>query len=261
MRNRIVKSLLFIFILQLCSSCITKRQTELMQDIQKNYPKVGQEHYRVIPGDQLRVSVFTLDPEIAKLFAEFTPATSEINVSNYNYYSENVNNIGNFLSIHADGTINFPYVGKVYVENMTLMEVGKLLTEKLRIFDENVTVNVFLSNRYFFVLGEMGGGRISMESMSLTIYQAMALGTSIGFYGDRSKVSILRQTKDGSILKTFDIRSKDIIDSEYYYIQPNDVLYVPKSGKSFFGVVTNFSSLLGMLAFVAGVVTLAVKLF
>lgn len=261
MRNRIVKSLLFILILQLCSSCITKRQTELMQDIQKNYPKVGQEHYRVIPGDQLRVSVFTLDPEIAKLFTEFAPTTSDINNNNNNYYSENMNSIGNYLSIHADGTINFPYVGKVYVENMTLMEVGKLLTEKLRIFDENVTVNVFLSNRYFFVLGEMGGGRINMESMSLTIYQAMALGTSIGFYGDRSKVSILRQTKDGSILKTFDIRSKDIIDSEYYYIQPNDVLYVPRSGKSFFGGVSNFSSLLGMLALVAGIVTLAVKLF
>ena len=47
-----------------------------------------------------------------------------------------------------------------------------------------------------------------------------------GTYADRSKVRIIRETENGTIVKMFDLRSRNIVHSEFYYIEPNDVIYI-----------------------------------
>ena len=77
-----------------------------------------------------------------------------------------------------------------------------------------------------------------MYKEHLTIYQALALAGDIDVYGDRFSISIMRKSAEGTVVKEFDITDKNIVDSEYYYVQPNDVIYVkPMKGK-FFGMAT-----------------------
>lgn len=256
-----------------------------MQDIKTNYDKVAPEleTYKIIQGDQLAISLFTMDEELSAFFAPYN-VESERYIMGGQGSSRN-GNFGNFgnsgglgagtggdgggrlgysnriFIVYPDGTINFPYIGRVYVLDMTLREIGKILSDRLSIYSEGTTVNVYLNNRYFSVLGELGAGRVMMRGTSMTIYQALSTATSVGMYGDRTKVSIIRQTKDGSIVKTFDLRTKDIIDSEYYYIQPNDVIYIPTSGKKFFGSVSTLTGMITYAATMAGIVVLAVRLF
>ena len=50
----------------------------------------------------------------------------------------------------------------------------------------------------------------------------------IGDFGDRSKVRIVREIEGQTQIKVFDVRSEDIINSEFYYIEPNDVIYIQR---------------------------------
>ena len=258
MRN-ILNIFVFLSLLALSfSSCITSKDTNYMQDIETGYLKVPAEIYRVIPGDQLSVAVYSVDEDISRLFSDFAPIdeTREVQVSSERDLKT--------INIYADGTIDFPYIGKLYVQDMTLQEIGQLLTSKLSQADPNAvgtTVNVYLANRYFSMLGEMGSHRVPMTKNRMDIYEALSLAGSTSNIGDKTKVSILRQTKDGSILKTFDIRSQEIVDSEFYYIQPNDVLYMPKMKRQFFGTVTSFTGVFGLVTGFAGMVTFLVRLF
>lgn len=270
-----MKNFANILIILLCiitglSSCVTSKQTNLLQDIKLNHPEVmvKAEEYRVIPGDQLSIVVYAWDPETAKMFAGYTPRF------NYQGFNEStgisagsqirgLENMWNIrpINIYADGTINFPYIGKVYVQGLTILEIKTVLSKKLNDFAEGTMADVTLANKYFSVLGEAGADRITMTSTSMTIYQALAISTNIGPYGDRSKVTIIRQTEESSITKTFDLRSKEIIDTEFYYIQPNDVIYVPQKKSKFLGSTTSFTGIFGLLTSVATVVIIIIRVF
>jgi len=65
----------------------------------------------------------------------------------------------------------------------------------------------------------------------------------VGMYDDRSKVRVLRETANGVQIKTFDLRSADLIRSEFFYIEPNDVIYIQPLNEQFFRI-SNLPSLI-----------------
>lgn len=237
-------ALIFLCIACILSSCITTRDTNFLQDIPKEYPKMKEPEYKIIVGDKLYINVYSMEPQL--LEEVLGPFAS-----------------GGALDVRADGAIKIPYLGKVYVEGLTLYEIGKLLSEKFSSISDNTTATVRLENMYYTLLGEMGTARINMVKPTMTIFEVMSKSSVPNLSGDRRKVAVLRQTKDGTVYKEFDIRSKDIVDSEFYYIQPNDVIYVAKSNRDFFGFGggTNLGSVIGIASGVLGVVMLLVRLF
>ncbi|HOH71383.1 MAG TPA: hypothetical protein PK552_04945, partial [Paludibacteraceae bacterium] len=96
------------------------------------------------------------------------------------------------------------------------------------------------------VIGEAGSGRYQIPKEKLNIFQALAMSGDMSTYSDRKKIQLIRQTEQGTVVKTFDLRSKSIINSEYYYSQPNDVIYVPFDGARYFGV-THFTGILSLV--------------
>lgn len=93
-----------------------------------------------------------------------------------------------------------------------------------------------------------------MRVPRINIYQALANSGTISNIGDIKNVKIIRQTSDGTEVKTFDLRSKDIVDSEFYYIQPNDVIYVQQMKRRFFGEINSFTGIFGMITTAVGTV-------
>ena len=257
-----------LILVYMLTSCVTSRDTNLLQNIEQNYPKVKPENYQLIPGDQLSIVIYAIDKETQSQFSGFAPRYAFAGQNNATQTSsdvarqyDNTNYNGTPINIYADGTINFPYLGKLYVQGMTIFEVRKLMSDKLEAFAEGTTADVNLSNRYFSVLGEAGAQRYYMTNTTMTIYEALATSNSISDYGNRAKVSIIRQTEDGSILRTFDLRSKDVIDSEYYYIQPNDVIYFPQMKKRFFGGTDSFAGTISLVSLFIGIMVYAARLF
>lgn len=248
--------LLFIPFLVLCfaSSCITPKDTNFLQDIEKNYPiEHGELDYRIIPGDQLRLTIYTLDADMKKLFSVYTNVVQSggnarfgEGITTGDYLESNV------LNVYSDGSVKIPYVGKIFVNGLTILEAKRVIADKVANFfsgetKEPVTVDVILANRFFSVLGEAGSARVQMRVPRINIYQALATSGTIAKAGDLRHVKIIRQTAGGTEVKTFDLRSKDVVDSEFYYIQPNDVIYVQQLQRRFWGEISSFTSIFAMI--------------
>lgn len=263
MNSRIKLTIGLLAIICILNSCITSKNTDFLQNIPKEYMTIKPEEYKIIAGDLLSVTVYSLNDETSALFQAYSSAMTD-NWQDVKVTTGENLNLGDDskpISVYADGTINFPYLGKIYVQDKTLGEVRKELSDRLNAFSEGTSAEVLLANRYFSVLGEAGAQRVLMNNTKMTIFQALAITNSIGTYGDRSKVSVIRQTKDGSTMKTFDLRSKAILDSEYYYIQANDVLYFPQMGRKSIGAGESLSSVLAVVISLASIVIYSIRLF
>jgi polysaccharide export outer membrane protein len=181
--------------------------------------------------------------------------------------SSNVNGGNNdrrVLDVYSDGTVKIPYLGKIHVEGLTVQEAKTKIAAKFKEFSNFVTnthidVDVVLTNKFFSVVGELGNRRVQMNKDRLTIYQALAISGLISEQGNREKVYIIRQISSGlTEYKLFDLRSKDVIDSEYYWIQPNDVIYMPRRASMFWGKISSFWDVWATLS---SVITLGTGIF
>ena len=214
------------------TSCLTAKQTNLLQQPGGGilaYPQVETpaEEYQVKAGDQLAIMVTTnpMDVLTTQLFSYF---------STMNYSGSES---GRGFPVRTDGMIYFPYLGDIHVAGKTTLEIQQLIENRINTgVADDCIVKVSLENRYFSVIGEAKAGRFPIAKEQLTLYQALAQCGDIPPYGNRAQVKVIRQMDDGTVIKTFDLRSRDIINSEFYYIQPNDIIYIQPLGRRFFGL-------------------------
>ncbi len=229
MKKTITSLICTLCCLFLLSSCLTTRQTNLLVDDGQHSKKINEtealEEYRICSGDELKITVATLNQETNALFSMFSMNSGGASGSSLSSFT-----------VYPDGNIDFPYLGSIYVKGKTTLEVKLLMEEKLKTMIGEGAVLVSLDNRYFSVIGEGSVGRYAIVKEKTTIFQALAQSSDIRPYGDRSKVKIVRQTATGSIEKVFDVKSVDIVNSEFYYIQPNDVIYIQPMARQFWGM-------------------------
>lgn len=217
------------------TSCYTNRTVGLLQERSSlpEYDKGKYELYHLQMNDEIQIRVLTSNKETANLFQS-------------NQRSNNIRN-GFSYRIHPDGTVDIPFLGRVYVQGMSLDEIETVLTQKVRKFTEDAYVKVALTTGTFCVIGDAGRGYFPIYKERLTIYQAMALFGGVNNTADFSSIKIIRRNLNGETeIKTFDIRSQSIIESDYYYIYPNDIIYVDVSRNGFWGIAS-YSAALGII--------------
>jgi len=150
--------------------------------------------------------------------------------------------------VYTDGTIDLPFVSKIRVEELTLDEASLVVEKRLQELIPKATVKLTLANKTFSVFGDAGYGVFPIYKEKLTIFQALSLAGDFSDSSDRRHVRIIREVNNGTQILEFDIRPKSIIDSKYYYIYPNDIIYVKREFSSFYKV-NNYSTLLGVITF------------
>ncbi len=228
--------------LGLLSSCVTSRRVNYLQEPDKTIPAyddtITYKDYTLQIGDRLYILVYSIDEKITALFNGGTNSNmmSQIrtgNSSNTDLYT---------YLVDPDGNITFPTIGKVHVQGRTTREVKHLIEDGLSgvIIQEgdmpNISVEVQIVQRFFSVIGASASGRFAINKEKVTIFEALAMARDIADFGDRAKIHIVREQGDSTIIKQFDVRSADIINSEFYYIEPNDVIYIPKIKGQAFGL-------------------------
>ncbi|MDD3406120.1 MAG: hypothetical protein EOM76_00100 [Sphingobacteriia bacterium] len=224
-------------------SCMTTKKVNYLQS-GKHIPEYADTliytDYKLQKGDYIYIRVYTLDEESQRLF------NGNTNNNNVQQTSDNAYARLYFYLIGEDGCINYPYVGKIKLLGLESREAKVAVEDKLQNMLHNFSIDVRLMNRTFSVIGESGSGRYQIPKEKLNIFQALAMSGDMSTYSDRSKIQLIRQTEEGTVVKSFDLRSKSIINSEFYYIQPNDVIYVPFDGARYFGV-THFTGILSLV--------------
>jgi polysaccharide biosynthesis/export protein len=242
MRNFIIIIVLLSLIL---TSCVTTHDTSYLQSPKQSFSSVpsykdtiSYQDYRIRVGDKLNIQVYSTDDKTNSLFNSSLQGGMSIAASSSN------DNIDLYIYIvDNNGSIHLPLVGDVKVLGKTVRESKYILEESIKPVLPLNSVDVRLIGRYFSVIGSGKSGRFPMLKEKVNVFQALAMFGDFGFYVDRKKIRIIRQTESGTIIKKFDIRSADIIHSEYYYIEPNDVIYVEPLTAQFFGVTTFWSAI------------------
>jgi len=84
-------------------------------------------------------------------------------------------------------------------------------------------------------------GQYNMNKDQLTIYEAIALAGDLTIYGKRQKVKIVRPTTQGTKTISIDLTDLNLIDSQNYYIMPNDLVYVEPIKAKMWGFGESFS--------------------
>lgn len=248
--------LLYVGILLLMlASCMGPRQVNYLQSgrgIPEYSDTVGFSDYRLQRGDYLYIKVFSLNKAD---MATFNGQDNQISFSQV--FGDNAYSRLYLYLVDENGEIDYPFVGKVNVEGMNLRQVKltmeSLLAEMMTLY----SVEVRLSNKTFSVIGESRTGRYVMNKEKLTIFEALAMSGDLDLYAKRQDIHVIRQTDKGTEVYKFDIRSESIIDSEYYYIQPNDVIYIPFSDNRFVGA----NSISGTLSLIFSTVSFGLLIY
>ena len=241
----------------LLSSCVTARKVNYMQEPDKYIPSYADtlsfEDYKLRIGDRLYVYVYSLDENVQRMY---NAGGGSGNSSYYRQQMMQSNQYGSFdlytYLIDQEGNIDFPTIGKQYVRGLTTREVKHLLEEQLSSLLKEmpgysmVSVEVNIVNRTFSVIGAQSG-RYPINKEKMTIFEALALAGDLGEFNSRKEIKLVREKEGVTTIKTFDARSKDIVNSEYYYIEPNDIIYVRQIPGYSFGI-NHVTTVIGVTA-------------
>ena len=220
-------------ILFLYSGCVTQHDLEYMQAKNKNtqaYNEAEMPDYKLKPNDELYIQFSSLDPAEASIFADARNPQSTQVMDPYGAYLIS-------YSIDKDGFLLLPVLGKINVKDRTLSQVSSILTDSLSHILSQPMVKVKLVNRFISVLGYVARpGHYPYSQDKLSIYDALGLAGDITIYGNREEITLTRSENGKNIQKYIDLTSPDILGSEYYYLRPNDMIYVKPLRKRFWGM-------------------------
>ena len=166
--------------------------------------------------------------------------------------------------VDADGNIEFPILGTLHVEGMTRNELVRFLTEEIGKDVKDPIVYVNFKNFKIPVLGEVRNpGTYTIDSEKISVLQALGRAGDLNLTAKRDGILLIREVDGVQQHYTLDLRNSDILESPYFYMQQNDVLYVPPSptrvaqGTAATGL---WSSALSTISSAISVITLVVAL-
>ena len=239
MKNKVYLYLVLLACIGTCSSCITKKDTTYLQRSKKAmYSPAPKQEYRLRVNDEISYVLMSSNPETQSYYNGRVGGVAAYTVGN-----EGLNS----FRIYNDGTVHLP-IGQIRIEGLTLREAEGVIRNAFSAIVLDAEIKLSLVNNHFYVQGGNGGnGQFPIYKENLNIFQALALAGDISKFGNKKKIHLIRKGPDGlDHVKIFDLTQESIIESEFYYVMPNDVFYIPTSPKSFFRVdsVTSFMSLI-----------------
>ena len=136
-----------------------------------------------------------------------------------------------YYVVENDGDVEYPLVGKIHLEGLTIEQAQAHLKEKIAPYfqeGKEFFVNVYLSNYDITVMGEVKNpNTFEVSRNKCTVLEALAMAGDMTIYGKRDNVKILRELPDGTYeVHELDMRDANILNSPYYYLQQRDIVYV-----------------------------------
>lgn len=219
-----------VTVLLLMTSCASRKNIAYLQDMEvgKSYIYDAKYEATVHKNDRLAITVTCKRPELA---IPFNVMGNSVNVGADGNVHTSTNAASNKKGyrVDVDGNIDFPILGKIYVEGLKVSEVTNLIENKIisgnYIKDPQVSLE-FLNFKYT-VLGAVGKpGTFSVEDDRITLLEAIANAGDLNSKSKLNSVAVIREVNGTRQLYVHDIRSKEIFTSPCYYLQQNDIVYV-----------------------------------
>ncbi|WP_405210811.1 polysaccharide biosynthesis/export family protein [Dokdonia sp. Asnod2-E02] len=255
--------LLILVIMASTASCVPLKDITYLQENETATDSIvslqqQQPPYRVQVGDILSIRLKALDQQLVEFF---NPSGEEGVSLNEGFYYDG-------FAIDTHGNIRVPELGEINVLGRTTEEIREIIEQRLLadyIKDEaDLFVTVKLPGIRYTLVGEIGSsGTQNVLAEKVTILEAIANAGGVPITGDLTDVLIIRQYPGGQRVHHIDLTKIDVMQSPYYYIQPNDIITVNPLPQKAIGIGTTglqaFTTILGLVTTLASVILLATR--
>lgn len=232
------------------SSCISLKKSELIQplsipDYSQEFVNSERDAYKINYGDNLYLKVYSADVKTSKYFRSDFP---ELMNDSYIYL--------NSYKVDEEGYVQYSFVDKVMVKGLTIEEAQDAIQEAVEEYFDDVTVQIKLVNFRISIIGEVNSpGSFTIDREQITILQAISMAGGLKEFAEADAVTLVRKSPNGSIVKTLDLTDSKILESEYLFLLPDDVVYVkPRQSKSY--AFEKFP-----YALMAGIISIALSIY
>ncbi|MCQ2142575.1 MAG: polysaccharide biosynthesis/export family protein [Bacteroidales bacterium] len=264
------KILLFTTILGVIAflgSCSPKRLTYLQDmDPLQTYEVAERPDAHITVGDKISITVTCSNPALAAPFTIVSglsvvdPITGQVTMSSPDQAKS--------YTVDKKGDINFPVLGYIHVDGFTIKELEDYITNAIieSGYIKDPVVLAEFTNFQITMLGEIGTGNYIINSGSINILEAIALGGDLQDTAMRDKVWVIRTENGTRRVIVVNLLSKDLYNSEAFYLQQGDVIYAKPRKTKFdpttrfvFSTITSGVSLISSLATIFFLITRITK--
>jgi len=204
------------------TSCVSRERIVYFQDIEKlaSQNNLSENNTKIKPNDLLSITVSSIDLDAVRPFnlgmgngssaSGTTGATSQ----------------AGYL-VDSEGNIEFPVLGTVHAAGLNRKQLNDILKEKVSAYVKNSIITIRILNFNITILGEVKApGTYAIKGERITLPEAIGLAGDLTLFGRRDNILIIREVEGKREYKFVDIRKIDVMDTDYYYLQQNDVVYV-----------------------------------
>jgi polysaccharide export outer membrane protein len=169
-------------------------------------------------GDQLSIAVTSLSPTEDAIFNQGAATSTSPALTGF--------------TVYPDGSVLLHRLGRVKVEGLTRRQLAAKLEKDLLPYMKEPIVNVGYMNHKVTVIGEVGGPQIiQMPEEQLSLLEVLVKSGGIKSTGLANKVMIIREQGNNKQVKYVNMEDHSIFNSEWYYVKPNDIVYVKNDEK------------------------------
>ena len=208
------------------SSCVSHKKMLLLKELEMvnrtnsiEYQNERSLSYKIQPGDNLYIRAINILDERNSGALNGDATRSQMNTDASIYLHS--------YTVNKEGCIDYPLIGLINVKNLTVEETKYKLEKELSKFLKETALMVKLSNFDLTILGEVSRpGKFRVYQSEINIFEALSLAGNLSSFAKTSNVKLVRRTDNGSEVVTLNIGKADILSSPYYYLKPNDIIYV-----------------------------------
>lgn len=210
------------------TSCISTQDLIYLQkkdgnEAETSISAVVAKPYRLQSNDVLSITIKAIDPKLVAIFSTTNGVGTEGKSESGLYFDG--------FTVDDHGNIRIPILGEMNIIGYTLDEIRirieKQLLEEYFKKEANIFVTVKLAGFRYTINGEVAStGTKTLFQDQVNIMEAIANSGDIAITGNRKAVTIIRQSPTGAQMHDIDLTDINVMKSPYFYLQPNDYIYV-----------------------------------
>jgi len=263
----------FLFVVLLASSCIPNEKIVYFQN-KEDLPELANDQlieltridYRLQPNDILLINFYSKETAAVEEYYPIFQRRAMAGLGGGG--NSNGNNLLNDpyitgYNIDKNGEIEINGIGRIKAAGLTTDSLKYVIEETIRTKDgvNDILVGVKLQGIPFTIFGEVGSPGKRVERVyELTLLQAIATSGDLTLNANREHVLLVRDYPDGVRIHELDVTGRDIIPTEFWFIQPDDLIYVPPLKIRELGVGTSALQNLSVIVSVISSTTLIISL-
>ena len=252
-----MKRILFhVFVLLLAVSCISNKRITYLQNLSdstaiglEEFIPFAKVEYKYIlqPFDIVQIDFASSDPELVEGFSFQRPQQQGMMMGGGGGQGSDPLYMNGY-SIDQEGMVDIPRLGKIKIAGLTEDQAKELVQEKINAyFKDDVYVRLRLPGIRYTTMGEFNrvGVQIIYKNRA-TLFDALANSGETSLLGKKNQLFLIRQYGEGTKIHQINLNDRALLASPFFFIQPNDILYIEPMKIRQIGTAENLTSSLAL---------------